>query len=380
MSERQLENIPSIGDPSQDTALLAAILNTAVDAIVTIDVRGIILHVNHAFQKLFGFTPQEAIGKNISMIMPEPDRAAHDGYLSQYMRTGNASIIGVGRHVFGKRKDGSLIPVDLAVSEVKIGDRKLFAGIMRDMTERQRTEADLRVAQQRLIQNERLAAIGQMVTGLAHESRNALQRSRACLDMLELDLESAPEQQDLVRRSRSAMVELQTLYEEVRSYAAPIQLERSRQSIQRLCDETWGNLADQWRSMRVELVLRCAPCPEIFCDRQRIGQVIRNIFENALSVSSRNSQITVECRKLQSEKGPQIQVRFLDQGPGLSQEQRSRIFEPFYTTKTKGTGLGMAICQRIVEAHRGRIYVEESDEKNKPVGAVIVLELPVNVG
>ena len=380
MSERQLENIPSIGDPSQDTALLAAILNTAVDAIVTIDVRGVILHVNHAFQKLFGFTPQEAIGKNISMIMPEPDRAAHDGYLSQYMRTGNASIIGVGRHVFGKRKDGSLIPVDLAVSEVKIGDRKLFAGIMRDMTERQQAEADLRVAQQRLIQNERLAAIGQMVTGLAHESRNALQRSRACLDMLELDLESAPEQQDLVRRSKSAMIELQTLYEEVRGYAAPIQLERSRQSIQRLCDETWGNLVDQWRTTRVELVLRCAPCPEVLCDRQRIGQVIRNIFENALSVAPSNSQITVDCCTLQCENGTRVQARISDQGPGLNQEQRSRIFEPFYTTKTKGTGLGMAICQRIVEAHSGRIYVEDSTEHNNTVGAVIVLELPVNVG
>ena len=379
MSERQLENIPSIGEASQDTALLAAILNTAMDAIVTIDELGAILHVNHAFQKLFGYTPQEAIGKNISMIMPESERAAHDGYLSRYLQTGKASIIGVGRQVVGQRKDGSPIPVDLAVSEVKIGDRKVFAGIMRDMTERQQTEADLRLAQQKLIQNERLAAIGQMVTGLAHESRNALQRSRACLDVLELDLESAPEQQDLVRRSKSAMVELQTLYEEVRSYAAPIQLERSRQSIQRLCDETWGNLSDQWRSTRVELVLRCAPFPEILCDRQRVGQVIRNIFENALSVSPRNSRITVECCTLQSEKGAQIQVRFSDQGPGLSQEQRSRIFEPFYTTKTKGTGLGMAICQRIVEAHGGRIYVEESNGHNNSIGAVIVLELPVNV-
>ena len=380
MSERQLEHIPSIGEPSQDTALLAAILNTAIDAIVTIDERGVILHVNHSFQKLFGFTPQEAIGENISMIMPEPERAEHNGYLSRYIQTGKASIIGVGRQVLGKRKDGSLFPVDLAVSEVKIGGRKLFAGIMRDMTERQRAEADLRLANQRLIQNERLAAIGQMVTGLAHESRNALQRSRACLDMLELDLESAPEQRDLVRRSKSALVELQTLYEEVRSYAAPIQLERSRQSIQRLCDETWGNLADQWRSTRVELVLRCAPCPEVLCDRQRIGQVIRNIFENALSVAPRDSQIKVECCTLQNEKGQRVHVRISDQGPGLNQEQRSRIFEPFYTTKTKGTGLGMAICQRIVDAHSGRIYVEESSGLNNTNGAVIVLELPVNVG
>ena len=168
-----------------------------------------------AFEKLFGFMPQEAIGKNISLVMPEPDRSAHDGYLGQYKKTGKAAIIGIGRQVFGQRKDGSLIPIDLAVSEVKIGEKVLYAGIMRDMTERNQTEAELRSAQQRLIQSERLATIGQMMTGLAHESRNALQRSRACLDMLDLDLESAPEQQDLVRRSRSAMIELQSLYEEV---------------------------------------------------------------------------------------------------------------------------------------------------------------------
>ena len=369
-------------DHSQDTALLAAILNTAVDAIVTIDELGKVLHVNRAFGKLFGFASAEVVGQNISMLMPEPDRSAHDGYLHRYKQTGKAAIIGIGRQVLGQRKDGTLIPVDLAVSEVKIGERTLFAGIMRDMTERHQTEADLRSAQQKLIQGERLAAIGQMVTGLAHESRNALQRSSACLDMLSLDLESAPEQQDLVRRSRSALVELQTLYEEVRNYAAPIQLERSRQSIQRLCNEVWGNLVDQWRSMRVQLVLRCVRCPEVHCDKHRIGQVFRNLFENSLSVAPADSKIFVDCRTIEGTKDarPRVEVRVTDQGPGLDPSQRARIFEPFYTTKNKGTGLGMAICQRIIEAHDGRIFVAEPTddaERTKAVGATIILELPV---
>ncbi len=365
-----------IDEHTQDAAVLAAILNTAVDAIVTIDDRGVVLHVNRSFQRLFGFTPEEVVGKNISMLMPEPDQSAHEGYLKRYKETGKAAIIGVGRQVLGKRKDGSLIPVDLAVSEVKIGERTIFAGIMRDMTERQQTEAELRTAQQKLIQSERLAAIGQMMTGLAHESRNALQRSRACLDMLSLDLEFAPEQQDLVRRSRSALVELQTLYEEVRNYASPIQLERSRQNIQRLCNETWGNLLDQWRTLRVQLVLRCDPCPDVHCDRHRIVQVIRNILENALSVAPSNSKIFVDCCMIQGESGPRVQVRIADQGSGLNEEQRSRIFEPFYTTKTKGTGLGMAICQRIIEAHGGQIFVAEPSSNEDKLGAEIVFDLP----
>ncbi len=378
MNETSSDDASLIEEHSQDAAVLAAILNTAVDAIVTIDDRGIVLHVNRSFQRLFGFMPEEVVGNNISMLMPEPDQSAHDGYLKRYKETGKAAIIGVGRQVLGQRKDGSLIPVDLAVSEVKIGERTIFAGIMRDMTERQQTEAELRSAQQKLIQSERLAAIGQMMTGLAHESRNALQRSRACLDMLSLDLESAPEQQDLVRRSRSALVELQTLYEEVRNYAAPIQLERSWQNIQRLCNETWGNLVDQWRTLRVQLVLRSDPCPDVNCDRHRIVQVIRNILENALSAAPNNSRIFVDCCMIQGESGPRVQVRIADQGSGLNEEQRSRIFEPFYTTKTKGTGLGMAICQRIIEAHGGQLFVAESSSNEEKIGAEIVFDLPAS--
>ncbi|MCF7963833.1 MAG: PAS domain S-box protein [Pirellula sp.] len=361
-----------------DTALLAAILNTAVDAIITIDERGKILSANRALQKLFGYLPSELIGKNISCLMPEPDRSSHDGYLAKYQQTGKAAIIGIGRQVVGQRRDGSLIPVDLAVSEIQVGNRKMYTGIVRDMTERHQVESDLRAAQQRLIQSERLTAIGQMMTGLAHESRNALQRSRACLDMLELDLQSSPDQHDLVKRTRSALVELQVLYEEVRSYAAPIQLERTRQYIRELCEETWLNLREQWQSRHIDLVTSCDACPPVSCDKQRICQVLRNIFENSLAVSPNGSSIFVDCRTIQRDQSLFAQISVTDQGPGLNEEQRLRMFEPFYTTKTRGTGLGMAICHRIIDSHGGRIFVgtgkESDDEKT---GAVIVVELPV---
>ncbi|MEI7457757.1 MAG: PAS domain S-box protein [Pirellula sp.] len=361
-----------------DTALLAAILNTAVDAIITIDERGKILNANRALQKLFGYLPSELIGKNISCLMPEPDRSSHDGYLAKYQQTGKAAIIGIGRQVVGQRRDGSLIPVDLAVSEIRVGNRKMYTGIIRDMTERHQVESDLRTAQQRLIQSERLTAIGQMMTGLAHESRNALQRSRACLDMLELDLQSSPDQHDLVKRTRSALVELQVLYEEVRSYAAPIQLERSRQSIRELCEETWLNLREQWQTRHIDLIASCDACPVVSCDKQRICQVLRNIFENSFAVSPNGSSIFVDCRTSQRDQSSFAQISITDQGPGLNEEQRLRMFEPFYTTKTRGTGLGMAICHRIIDSHGGRIFVgtkKESD--NEKTGAVIVVELPV---
>ena len=376
MSQEEQNNASDLA--AIDTALLAAILNTAVDAIITIDERGKILSANRALQKLFGYLPSELIGKNISCLMPEPDRSSHDGYLAKYQQTGKAAIIGIGRQVVGQRRDGSLIPVDLAVSEIQVGNRKMYTGIVRDMTERHQVESDLRAAQQRLIQSERLTAIGQMMTGLAHESRNALQRSRACLDMLELDLQSSPDQHDLVKRTRSALVELQVLYEEVRSYAAPIQLERSRQSIRELCEETWLNLREQWQTRHIDLVASCDACPPVSCDKQRICQVLRNIFENSLAVSPNGSSIFVDCRTIQRDQSLFAQISVTDQGPGLNEEQRLRMFEPFYTTKTRGTGLGMAICHRIIDSHGGRIFVgtgiESDDEKT---GAVIVVELPV---
>ena len=374
----QNDKLDSDAQGLQDSAILAAVLDTAVDAIVTINARGLMLHVNRAFQKMFGFSPEEVIGKNVSMLMPEPDRSSHDGYINHYSTTRQASIIGIGRQVIGQRKNGTFIPVDLAVSEVRIGDQVLYTGILRDMTERRQVEDDLRNAQLRLIQSERLAAIGQMMTGIAHESRNALQRSRACLDMLDLDLESAPEQQDLVRRSRAALVELQTLYEEVRSYAAPIHLDRSYQSIYKLCLEAWNHLDPIWRTSEVKIALHFETITDVFCDRNRLVQVFRNIFENALAVAPKASQIVVETKQVQRTSALCIQVNVTDQGPGLDDEQRSHIFEPFYTTKTKGTGLGMAICQRIINAHEGTIAVVLSDRKDlNPLGATISIELPV---
>lgn len=355
----------------QNEALLAAVLQTAIDAIITIDDRGVIQQANHAVEKLFGYTVGEVVGKNVSMLMPEPDRSRHDDYLRGYKETRQAAIIGIGREVMGKRKDGSLIQVDLAVSEVKIGGRTLFAGILRDMTQRNRAEAELKDAEQKIIQSERLAAIGQMMTGIAHESRNALQRSRACLDMLELDLEAHDEQKDLVQRTRYALLELQTLYEEVRSYAAPIVLEKSIENVAALCSEVWVKILEERGAIPIALEVQAvAPVP-CKLDKYRISQVIRNVFENAIAVSKPGSKITVVCIKPKLLDREAIQIRIMDEGPGLDSVQRERIFEPFYTTKTKGTGLGMAICQRIIDAHGGTISIG-----NPEIGAEIVIEIP----
>jgi PAS domain S-box-containing protein len=231
----------------------------------------------------------------------------------------------------------------------------------------------LKHAQERTLQAERLAAIGQMVTGLAHESGNALARSQACLEMLAMEVEDRPEAINLVARVQKAQNHLQQLYSEVRNYAAPLKLEREMHAVRSIWRQAWSNLAHQ-REGRTATLRDDNAGVELSClvDPFRLEQVFRNILENALAACKDPVEITVKCSAAELEGQPALSIAVRDNGPGLNPEQRRRIFEPFFTTKTKGTGLGMAIAQRIVEAHGGQIAVGATEG----VGAEIKLLLP----
>lgn len=359
------DKVPPDRNVEESTANLRAILDTVVDAIITIDERGIMELVNPAAEQMFGYSRSEMLGQNVSMLMPSPYRDEHDGYLAAYCRTGVAKIIGTGREVVGRRKDGSEFPIDLAVSEVISGDTRKFTGIVRDMTERKRAEA-------MLLQSERLAAIGQMVTGLAHESRNALQRARACLDMLSLDLADQSRHVELIRRIQAALDELQRLYQEVRAYASPISLALGPCNLAEVCRQSWQDLVQADGVSSISFVEE-GTAINVTCtaDHFRIEQVFRNVLENAIAVSPPDGVVTLTCDETDLEGRPAVCLTIIDQGPGLTAEQAVRIFEPFYTTKQRGTGLGMAICQRIVHAHGGDIQIESAPGEGASVRIIL---------
>ncbi len=246
----------------------------------------------------------------------------------------------------------------------------------------------LKRAQERTLQAERLAAIGQMVAGLAHESGNALARSQACLEMLALEVEDRPEAIDLVARIQKAQNHLQQLYGEVRNYAAPLKLERQAHSLRSIWRQAWTNLADHRRGRSATLRDE-SDNVDLYCqvDAFRLEQVFRNILENSLAACKDPALIAVVCSTAHLDGQPAVRVAVRDNGPGLTEEQRQRIFEPFFTTKTKGTGLGMAIAQRIVEAHGGQMSAGTpsaplvlpspvGEEELKLKGAEIQLLLP----
>jgi two-component system, LuxR family, sensor kinase FixL len=353
---------------SEGEARLRAVWEMAVDAMITIDERGIIEAVNPAALRLFGYAADEMSGKNVSMLMPSPDRERHNEYLQRYIETGIAKIIGIGREAIGVRKNGTEFPIDIAISELHVRGRRLFTGIIRDIT-------DLRKAQRQLVQSERLTAIGQMVTGLAHESRNALQRAQACLDMLELEIgeNSGSELLDLTRRGRAALDELHRLYEEVRDYASPVKLDYSTCDLCELVKTVWIHLEEEWATKQVQLFGH-AEEKKLICqvDRHKIEQVLRNVLENAIAVSPQAGRVQVTCADADIDGRRGVRIAINDDGPGLDEKQKQGIFEPFFTTKPKGTGLGMAIARRLVEAHNGMIVVGHSPRS----GAEIIISLP----
>jgi signal transduction histidine kinase len=252
-------------------------------------------------------------------------------------------------------------------------DPDLLRASLARIVERRQLTMFLEQARERAVQAERLAAIGEMVAGLAHESRNALQRSQACLEMLALAVRDRPEALDLINRIQKAQDHLHTLYEDVRGYAAPIKLERAPCDLSRIWREAWSHL-ETARAEKQAALLEAPDGADLRCvaDPFRMEQVFRNILDNALAAGSPPVAVEVGAKEADLQGQPAIRLSFRDNGPGIPPDRRPHVFDPFYTTKARGTGLGMAIAKRIIEAHGGRIGIGEGDGP----GATFLITLP----
>jgi PAS domain S-box-containing protein len=345
---------------------LEAVLRAAPCLIVIVDSAGVILEFSPFAETLTGYAATEVVGRDwFEVFIPEPTAASR---VRQELARALATPFSTGYTNPIRVRDGSeRLFVWNTCSMMNEQGESVVLAVGQDIT-------PLREAQQRALQTERLAAIGEMITGLAHESRNALQRSQACLEMLGIEVRDQPAAMDLVARIQNAQDALHALYEEVRDYAAPIRLKTASVNLRRLVEDTWEHLAVERQKHPATLRIGAFEgIPRCQADALALERVFRNVLENSLTCGAVPVRIDVELSIATLHDRPAYRVTFQDNGPGLSAETRARVFEPFYTTKTKGTGLGMAISRRLVEAHGGRIEVGESSGP----GAEIVITLPV---
>jgi two-component system sensor kinase FixL len=339
------------------------ILEAATDGIVTIDEEGIIRSVNPAAEEIFGYEAAEMVGRNISMLMPEPYHSEHDDYIANYHRTGRPKIIGIGREVAGRRADGTVFPIELAVSEVPVGDQRIFTGLVRDITDRKRAEAELRELndqllrqQSALVQHEKMAAMGQMAAGVAHEIANPLASMDSVLQLVarhpdRLGAETAGTLRQQVNR-------INELVRRMKDFAHPVETSWERVPINEVVEAALDTIRFDQRTRRVDITRELdadAGCAEVM--PHTIQQVVINLVLNALDavVGVADPQIVVATRP--NDAGCVIEVR--DNGKGIAHEDLNRIFEPFFTTKPvgQGTGLGLSISYSLVERNHGRLDV-----------------------
>jgi PAS domain S-box-containing protein len=342
-----------------------SLLETAQVVVLVLDHAGKVLRANAFFETVSGFRRHELFGNYWWVgLIPEEDwgQVQREFWKS---RTGGQSAPTAWPL---RTRDGRLRTLQWSLRPLTdpAGQTSAVLVIGHDITE-------LEEAQRQALHFERLAAIGQMASGLAHEARNAIQRSQACLQRLQWKLHGQPAALDLVARTQKAQDDLLRLYEDVREYAAPIRLDRHRHSLAEVWREAWGQLASLNPGCDARLEEDVGGMDlALPVDRFRLGQVFRNLFENALAACADPVCVRVSCREAWLADRPALEIRVRDNGPGFTAEQRQRLFEPFFTTKLKGCGLGMAIAKRIVEAHGGQIAVGDGPGP----GAEILIALP----
>jgi two-component system sensor kinase FixL len=348
-------------------AHLESILASIPEAMIVIDEGGAIHSFSSAAERLFGYRSQEVIGKNIKTMMPSSYRDSHDGYISRYLKTGEKRIIGIGRIVVGERKDGSTFPMELAVGEMRSNDGRYFTGFIRDLTERQETEARLHELQSELVHVSRLTSMGEMASALAHELNQPLSAIANYMRGSRRLLEGRSDKETVMVRDAMDKAAEQSLrageiIRRLRDFVARGETERRVESIKKLIEEASALALVGAKDQGVRVTFRLDPSFDlVLADRVQIQQVILNLIRNALEAMEQSTR-----RKLAIFTAPEgremLEIGVSDTGSGIAEDIALQLFQPFVTTKRHGMGVGLSISRTIVEAHGGKIRAEANPD------------------
>ncbi len=349
-------------DVRDSHARLRSVIDSAVDGIIVIDDRGLIESFNPGAERLFGYAEAEVRGRNVNVLMPAPYQEEHDAYISRYLQTGQAKIIGTGREVSGLRRDGTTFPLHLSVGEHRIGDARKFTGIVHDLTNRVRIEEQLR-------ERVALAKLGEMAAVIAHEVRNPLAGVRAAIQVVGGRFPASSPDSSIMREIVSRIDSLDNLINDLLLFARPPQPRLASVDLASLVGLT-AELACRDPlivGVRVEIT---GAAPLIRADPGLLTIVFQNLLLNAAQAMQGSGTVRVS---LGTADDGMARVEFNDTGPGIPPEVRDKVFTAFFTTKARGSGLGLATARRLVEAHQGQIAIDVAAGE----GTTVVVRLPI---
>jgi PAS domain S-box-containing protein len=369
LERRVLERTASLAD---ETEKLRAVLATAVDAIITIDERGRIESFNPAAERMFGYAAGEVLGQNVSCLMPQPHAGAHDGYLRSYLQTGQAKIIGIGREVQCKRRDGSLFPAELAISEARLGERRLFAGILHDISERKRAEASILGLNAELaLRAAELEAANKSLESfsysVSHDLRAPLRHIQGYAELLAGALEGELSQEagrylTVIGKAGREMGQLiDDLLEFSRMGRAAMR--ESRVDLDGLVRSVIANLEMATRGRKIEWNIPALP--RVIGDASMLRQVLANLLSNAVKYTGPRDPARIEIACAGEDNG-RIILFVRDNGVGFDMKYADKLFGVFQrlhrSNEFEGTGIGLASVERIIARHGGRVWAEAAPD------------------
>jgi two-component system sensor kinase FixL len=375
LARSRLEAAASTQDLMAREAHLQSILDTVPDAMVVIDETGHIQSFSLAAERLFGWSADEVRGQNVNILMPTPYSEQHDSYLQRYRTTGEKRIIGIGRVVVGRRRDGSDFPMELAVGEMRSNDRRYFTGFIRDLTERQKTEGRLQDLQAELVHIGRLSALGEMSSALAHELNQPLSAVGNYINGARrlMDSGAAPELvRDGLDKAAAQTLRAGEIIRRLRDFVQRGETDRRIESLSKLVEEASALALLGVKDADIRVAIRLDATHDlILADRVQIQQVLLNLIRNSVDamIDSPERRLVISS---EAAEGDMVQVNVADTGGGMAPEVMEKLFQPFVSTKPHGMGVGLSICRTIVESHGGRIW----PEPNSPHGTVFRFTLP----
>jgi len=361
----------STQDVEARAAHLQSILDSVPDAMVVINERGLIQSFSLAAERLFGFAAADVIGKNVKILMPSPYREDHDGYINRYLRTGERRIIGIGRVVVGQRSDGSTFPMELAVGEMHVREQRFFTGFIRDLTERQQTEARLQELQSELVHMSRLTAMGEMASALAHELNQPLAAIANYMKGSRRLLENRQDQgldtlRDAMDKAADQALRAGEIIRRLRDFVSRGESERRVEDVKKLIEEASALALVGAKDKGVRVRFAFAPqLNYVLADKVQVQQVLLNLIRNAIdameNVPTRELVVATSAAPTNM-----VEISVADTGGGIAPEIADQLFQPFVTTKSHGMGVGLSISRTIIESHGGSIT-----HRPKPAGGTI---------